>query len=113
MHSNQNSGVTPLDILLMVAAAGLAGDDADERSSESASGNGAARATAARNYETIWESLARQGAAPLWYRDAVFGSYFHWGIYSVPGFGGEKGGWILTPGIRLELSAQRLMTNPR
>ena len=52
--------------------------------------NGAARATGTKHYEPTWESLARHGAAPKWYRDAVFGIYFHWGIYSVPGFGGEK-----------------------
>lgn len=43
-----------------------------------------------RHYEPTWESLARHGAATRWYRDAVFGIYFHWGVYSVPGFGGEK-----------------------
>ncbi|MHC4503738.1 MAG: alpha-L-fucosidase, partial [Planctomycetota bacterium] len=32
----------------------------------------------------------RHGAAPQWYRDAVFGIYYHWGVYSVPAFGGEK-----------------------
>jgi alpha-L-fucosidase len=43
-----------------------------------------------RIYEPTWESLGQHGAAPTWYRDAVFGIYFHWGIYSVPGYGGEK-----------------------
>ena len=43
-----------------------------------------------RNYEPTWESLAQHGAAPEWYEDAVFGIYFHWGIYSVPAYGGEK-----------------------
>lgn len=41
-------------------------------------------------YEPRWESLAQHGTAPKWYEDAVFGIYFHWGIYSVPAFGGEK-----------------------
>jgi alpha-L-fucosidase len=36
-------------------------------------------------YEPTWESLAQHGTAPDWYEDAVFGIYFHWGIYSVPG----------------------------
>jgi len=43
-----------------------------------------------RHYEPTWNSLAQHGAAPRWYEDAVFGIYFHWGIYSVPAFGGEK-----------------------
>ena len=41
-------------------------------------------------YEPTWESLGRHGSAPQWYRDAVFGIYYHWGVYSVPAFGGEK-----------------------
>jgi len=43
-----------------------------------------------RHYEQTWESLSQHGAAPKWYQDAAFGIYFHWGIYSVPGYGGEK-----------------------
>ncbi len=38
-----------------------------------------------KHYEPTWESLAQHGTAPAWYEDAVFGIYFHWGIYSVPG----------------------------
>ena len=36
-----------------------------------------------------WESLKRHEAAPKWFRDAKFGIYFHWGVYSVPAFGSE------------------------
>lgn len=35
-----------------------------------------------------WESLARY-QAPEWYRDAKFGIFIHWGVYSVPAFGSE------------------------
>lgn len=49
-----------------------------------------ALASGKKHYEPTWESLARHGAAPKWYRDAVLGIYFHWGVYSVPGFGSEK-----------------------
>jgi len=45
----------------------------------------AAEQSASDVYEPAWESLARHGTAPDWYEDAVFGIYFHWGIYSVPG----------------------------
>jgi alpha-L-fucosidase len=48
------------------------------------------RASGKRHYEPTWESLGRHGAAPKWYEDAVFGIYFHWGVYSVPAFGSEK-----------------------
>ena len=40
-------------------------------------------------YEPTWESLARHEEAPDWFRDAKFGIYFHWGVYSVPAFGTE------------------------
>jgi alpha-L-fucosidase len=46
---------------------------------------GTATAGEAKRYEPTWESLAQHGTAPGWYEDAVFGIYFHWGIYSVAG----------------------------
>ena len=35
-----------------------------------------------------WESLQKY-EAPEWYRDAKFGIFIHWGVYSVPAFGSE------------------------
>lgn len=35
-----------------------------------------------------WESLATY-QAPEWYKDAKFGIFVHWGVYSVPAFGSE------------------------
>jgi len=40
-------------------------------------------------YTAEWESLKKHEAAPEWFRDAKFGIYFHWGVYSVPAFGNE------------------------
>jgi len=40
-------------------------------------------------YKADWDSLKRHNAAPEWFRDAKFGIYFHWGVYSVPAFGNE------------------------
>jgi alpha-L-fucosidase len=40
-------------------------------------------------YEATWESLSKHEAAPEWFRDAKFGIYFHWGVYSVPAYGDE------------------------
>jgi len=40
----------------------------------------------AKHYEPTWKSLS-QWKTPQWYKDAVLGIYFHWGIYSVPAFG--------------------------
>ena len=35
-----------------------------------------------------WESLQNY-QAPEWYKDAKFGIFIHWGVYSVPAFGNE------------------------
>jgi len=36
-----------------------------------------------------WEDLARVNEEPEWFKDAKFGIYFHWGVYSVPAYGSE------------------------
>jgi alpha-L-fucosidase len=35
-----------------------------------------------------WDSLESY-SAPAWYEDGKFGIFIHWGVYSVPAFGGE------------------------
>lgn len=40
-------------------------------------------------YKPDWESLKNHQPAPDWFRDAKFGIYFHWGVYSVPAYGSE------------------------
>ena len=35
------------------------------------------------------ESLKKVNPAPEWFKDAKFGIYFHWGVYSVPAFANE------------------------
>ena len=35
-----------------------------------------------------WASLSKF-EAPEWYKDAKFGIFIHWGVYSVPAFGSE------------------------
>jgi alpha-L-fucosidase len=39
-------------------------------------------------FRADWQSL-REYKVPDWYRDAKFGIFIHWGIYSVPAFGSE------------------------
>src|SRR5580698_8869133 len=39
-------------------------------------------------YEPSWESLS-QYKVPDWYRDAKFGIFLHWGVYSVPAYSSE------------------------
>ncbi|NQZ57173.1 MAG: alpha-L-fucosidase [Lentisphaeraceae bacterium] len=35
-------------------------------------------------YQENWESLSQYNEAPDWFRDAKFGVYCHWGVYTVP-----------------------------
>jgi alpha-L-fucosidase len=39
-------------------------------------------------FRADWESLQRY-EVPDWYKDAKFGIFLHWGVYSVPAFGSE------------------------
>jgi alpha-L-fucosidase len=39
----------------------------------------------AQNYQATWESLDKR-PVPQWYKDAKFGIFIHWGVYSVPAF---------------------------
>jgi alpha-L-fucosidase len=39
-------------------------------------------------YQPTWNSLSRY-QTPDWFRDAKFGVFLHWGVYSVPAFGNE------------------------
>lgn len=39
-------------------------------------------------YKADWESLAAY-RVPEWFRNAKFGIFIHWGVYSVPAFGSE------------------------
>ncbi len=42
---------------------------------------------AKKHFEPTWDSLRQKSATEQWYEDAVLGFYFHWGPYTVPGFG--------------------------
>jgi alpha-L-fucosidase len=46
------------------------------------------RTVEAGPYRADWESL-RHYEVPDWYKDAKFGIFIHWGVYSVPAFGSE------------------------
>jgi alpha-L-fucosidase len=42
-----------------------------------------------QRYQPTFESLEKSNPVPEWFRDAKFGIYFHWGVYSVPAFSNE------------------------
>ncbi|MBN2029639.1 alpha-L-fucosidase [bacterium] len=40
-------------------------------------------------FQPNFESLEQSNPVPEWFKDAKFGIYFHWGVYSVPAFSNE------------------------
>ncbi|MEV5848531.1 alpha-L-fucosidase [Streptomyces sp. NPDC051985] len=49
---------------------------------------GSARA-ASSSYTPTWDSVNQHIASPEWFKDAKFGIYFHWGVFSVPAYDSE------------------------
>jgi alpha-L-fucosidase len=46
-------------------------------------------AQAQKRFEPTFSSLEKSNPVPEWFKDAKFGIYFHWGVYSVPAFSNE------------------------
>lgn len=44
---------------------------------------------AATTYQPTWASVDTHPPAPEWFKDAKFGIYFHWGVFSVPAYSNE------------------------
>ena len=42
-----------------------------------------------QTFQPNFESLEKYNAVPEWFKDAKFGIYLHWGVYSVPAFSNE------------------------
>ena len=45
--------------------------------------------TQEQDFQPNFESLEKVNPVPEWFKDAKFGIYFHWGVYSVPAFANE------------------------
>jgi alpha-L-fucosidase len=45
--------------------------------------------TQKQDFKPTFESLEKVNPVPEWFKDAKFGIYFHWGVYTVPAFGNE------------------------
>ena len=45
--------------------------------------------TQEQHFLPAFESLEKVNPVPEWFKDAKFGIYFHWGVYSVPAFANE------------------------
>jgi len=42
-----------------------------------------------QKWDTTWESLQSR-PYPQWFKDAKLGIFIHWGLYSVPAYGGKE-----------------------
>ena len=42
-----------------------------------------------QNFQPNFSSLEKSNPVPEWFKDAKFGIYFHWGVYSVPAYANE------------------------
>jgi alpha-L-fucosidase len=42
-----------------------------------------------KEYQPTFESLEQVNPVPEWFKDAKFGIYFHWGVFSVPAYANE------------------------
>lgn len=73
--------------LILMAGLIIAGCSA-KKGTGSSSGNAAAASQAFNFYKPDSASLV-QYRVPEWYKDAKFGIFIHWGVYSVPAFGSE------------------------
>ena len=45
--------------------------------------------TQEQEFQPTFESLEKVSPVPEWFKDAKFGIYFHWGVYSVPAYANE------------------------
>ncbi len=45
--------------------------------------------TGITKFEPVFESVEKANPVPEWFKDAKFGIYFHWGVYSVPAYSNE------------------------
>src|SRR4030042_1171674 len=45
--------------------------------------------TQKQEFQPDFASLEKSNPVPEWFKDAKFGIYFHWGVYSVPAFANE------------------------
>ena len=51
--------------------------------------NGQSESHPVKKFEPNWSSIVSQYQVPEWYKDAKFGIFIHWGVYSVPAFHDE------------------------
>ena len=45
--------------------------------------------TQKQDFQPNFASLEKSNPVPEWFKDAKFGIYFHWGVYTVPAFANE------------------------
>ena len=71
-------------LFVLILASPLRGEDAKVAAAVKMAGDVAAQGP----FQPSWDSL-KAYKVPEWYRDAKFGIFIHWGVYSVPAFDNE------------------------
>jgi len=90
IHAQTSSSVTAPTAALDPAAIDMAWQQANAKynTARTAILNGVDRIGQQGPFRPDWESLQKY-EIPEWYKDAKFGIFIHWGVYSVPAFGSE------------------------
>jgi alpha-L-fucosidase len=76
-------------LLPIIASSSYAQSSPDETPAVVAAAAAEAPALAPGPVQPTWESIGQNYHDPDWYRDAKFGIFMHWGLYSVPAHGSE------------------------
>jgi hypothetical protein len=58
-------------------------------------------------FQPTFQSLEKANPVPEWFKDAKFGIYFHWGVYSVPAYANEWYPRNMYAGIEREQTSYR------
>lgn len=83
------ASVATLAMIAMNTSRSVAQFTADSTSEMSDVAATAAPAIPPGPVKPTWESIDQNYKVPEWFRDAKFGIFMHWGLYSVPAHGSE------------------------
>src|SRR3546814_14893747 len=87
--SDWSSDVCSSDLALMGSGAAAQSNVPGYEAKVEAKLNEIQAGIASGPFKSDWDSLREGYRTPDWFRDAKFGIFIHWGVYSVPAFANE------------------------